>query len=131
MSVSLPEEESLEAEARTKPSRVRQTFSALHYRDFRLLWFGAFTSTTGTFMQTLAQAWLVYTMTNSAFLLGVDRFLSTGPMLLFSLFSGVIADRVERKKIMLLCQYLQMSSALILALLIFTHKIQVWHISVL
>src|SRR5436305_7510468 len=82
-------------------------------------------------MQTLALAWLVYTMTNSAFLLGVDGFLSTGPMLIFSLFGGVIADRVERKKIMLLSQYLQMSFAIVLALLIFTHQIQVWHIFVL
>ncbi len=131
MSVSLPEEESLEAEARAQPTRLRRTFSALYYRDFRILWFGAFTSTTGTFMQTFAQAWLVYTMTNSAFLLGVDGFLSTGPMLIFSLFGGVIADRVERKKIMLLSQYLQMSFAVILALLIFTHQIHVWHIFVL
>jgi predicted MFS family arabinose efflux permease len=131
MSASLPEEQSLEAEARAAPTRLRRTFSALYYRDFRLLWFGAFTSTAGTFMQTFAQAWLVYTMTNSAFLLGVDGFLSTGPMLIFSLFGGVIADRVERKKIMLLSQYLQMSFAFILALLIFTHQIQVWHIFVL
>jgi MFS family permease len=131
MSSSLPEEESLEAEARMQPSRLRRTFSALHYRDFRLLWFGAFTSTVGTFMQMLAQAWLVYTMTNSAFLLGVDGFLSTGPMLLFSVFGGVIADRVARKKIMLLSQYLQMSFALILALLIYTHQVKVWHIFVM
>jgi predicted MFS family arabinose efflux permease len=131
MSSSLPEEESLEAEARVQPSRLRRTFSALHYRDFRLLWFGAFTSTVGTFMQTLAQAWLVYTMTNSAFLLGVDGFLSTGPMLLFSVFGGVIADRVARKKIMLLSQYLQMSFALILALLVYTHQVKVWHIFVM
>jgi len=131
MSASLPEEASLEAEARAEPTGLRRTFSALYYRDFRILWFGAFTSTTGTFMQTFAQAWLVYTMTNSAFLLGVDGFLSTGPMLIFSLFGGVIADRVERKKIMLLSQYLQMSFAIILALLIFSHQIQVWHIFVL
>jgi predicted MFS family arabinose efflux permease len=131
MSASLPEEASLEAEARAEPTGLRRTFSALYYRDFRILWFGAFTSTTGTFMQTFAQAWLVYTMTNSAFLLGVDGFLSTGPMLIFSLFGGVIADRVERKKIMLLSQYLQMAFAIILALLIFTHQIQVWHIFVL
>jgi len=52
--------------------RLSRTFSALRYRDFRLLWFGAITSTIGTFMQTLAQAWLVYTLTGSAFLLGVD-----------------------------------------------------------
>jgi hypothetical protein len=54
MSASLPEEQSLEAEARAAPTRLRRTFSALYYRDFRLLWFGAFTSTTGTFMQTFA-----------------------------------------------------------------------------
>ncbi|HUJ13918.1 MAG TPA: MFS transporter [Thermoanaerobaculia bacterium] len=131
MSASLPEEASLEAEARAKPGWLRQTFSALHYPDFRLLWIGAFTSTTGTFMQTLAQAWLVYTMTNSAFLLGVDGFLSTGPMLLFSLFGGVIADRVARRKIMLASQYLQMTFALILALLIYVHQIKVWHIFVM
>ena len=131
MSVSLPEEESLEAEARAQPSVLRRTFSALHYRDFRILWFGAFTSTIGTFMQTFAQAWLVYSMTNSAFLLGVDGFLSTGPILLFSLFGGVIADRVERKKIMLLSQYLQMAFALILALLIYIHQVKIWHIFVL
>ena len=131
MSASLPEEQSLEAEAGTRPGWLRQTFSALHYPDFRKLWIGAFTSTTGTFMQTLAQAWLVYSMTGSAFLLGVDGFLSTGPMLLFSLFGGVIADRVARRKIMLLSQYLQMSFALILALLIYIHQIKVWHIFVM
>ena len=131
MSASLPEEASLEAEARTEPTGLRRTFSALSYRDFRLLWLGAITSTIGTFMQTFAQAWLVYTMTNSAFLLGVDGFLSTGPMLIFSLFGGVIADRVERKKIMLLSQYFQMAFAFVLALLIFTHQVRVWHIFVL
>jgi MFS family permease len=131
MSASLPEEQSLEAEAQAKPGWLRQTFSALHYPDFRLLWIGAFLSTIGTFMQTFAQAWLVYSMTNSAFLLGVDGFLSTGPMLLFSLFGGVIADRVARRKIMLLSQYLQMAFALILALLIYTHRIEVWQIFVL
>lgn len=130
MSATLPGEESVQADA-TQPGPFRRTFSALHYRDFRLLWFGAFTSTTGTFMQTLAQAWLVYTMTNSALLLGIDGFLSTGPMLLFSLFGGVVADRVARRKIMLLSQYLQMSFALILALLIYLDQVKVWHIFVL
>src|SRR5207248_11122415 len=134
MSASLPQEETVESNVRNPPPPVgalRRTFSALHYRDFRLLWFGAFTSTTGTFMQTLAQAWLVYSMTNSAFLLGVDGFLATGPMLLFSLFGGVIADRVARRKIMLLSQVLQMAFALILALLIYLHQDKVCHISLM
>jgi len=112
-------------------SGLARTFSALHYRDFRLVWIGAFTSTTGTWMQTLAQAWVVYSLTNSAFLLGVDAFLSTGPMLLFSLFGGVIADRMERRKIMLASQYLQMTFAFVLSLLLFTHTVKIWHIFLL
>lgn len=133
MSSSLPQEESLEETARTLPPRgpLARTFSALRYRDFRLLWFGAFTSTTGTWMQTVAQGWLVLQMTDSAFLLGVDGFLATGPMLLFSLFGGVIADRVSRKKIMIFSQYLQMGFAFILALLLYFGQVKVWHIFLL
>jgi predicted MFS family arabinose efflux permease len=133
MSSSLPQEESAEAnaEAGIPRGRFERTFSALRYRDFRLLWFGAFASTTGTFMQTLAQGWLVYTMTGSALLLGVDGFLATGPMLLFSLFGGVIADRIERRKIMLLSQVMQMSFAFILTGLIYFHTVKVWHIFIL
>jgi MFS family permease len=133
MSSSLPQEETVEANARAgiPAGRFQRTFSALRYRDFRLLWFGAFASTTGTFMQTLAQGWLVYTMTGSAFLLGVDGFLATGPMLLFSLFGGVIADRIERRKIMLLSQVMQMTFAFVLTGLIYFHAVKVWHIFVL
>jgi predicted MFS family arabinose efflux permease len=133
MSSSLPQEETVEANARAgiPTGRFQRTFSALRYRDFRLLWFGAFASTTGTFMQTLAQGWLVYTMTGSAFLLGVDGFLATGPMLLFSLFGGVIADRIERRKIMLLSQVMQMTFAFVLTGLIYFHAVKVWHIFIL
>jgi predicted MFS family arabinose efflux permease len=134
MSASLPQEEALESEPHAAPPKrgpLRRTFSALHYRDFRLLWFGAFTSTTGTWMQTVAQGWLVWELTHSPFLVGIDGFLSTGPMLVFSLFGGVIADRVERRKIMLLSQYLQMSFAFILAALLIGGNVKVWHIFLL
>jgi predicted MFS family arabinose efflux permease len=135
MSASLPHEEALESTAETAMPEprgaLRRTFSALHYRDFRLLWIGAFMSTVGTWMQTVAQGWVVLNMTNSAFLLGVDAFLSTGPMLIFSLFGGVVADRVERRKIMLLSQYLQMTFAFILAILIWSGSVKVWHIFLL
>jgi len=134
LSSSLPQEESIESTLRTPPperSALRRTFSALHYRDFRLLWFGAFTSTTGTWMQTVAQSWVVLSMTGSAFLLGVDGFLATGPMLLFSVFGGVVADRLERRRIMLASQYLQMTFAFILGLLIWTKTVKVWHIFLL
>jgi MFS family permease len=131
MSTSLPEEQALESSTHGVRGRLARTFSALQYRDFRLLWIGAFLSTTGTWMQTIAQGWLVLDMTNSPFLLGVDGFLATGPMIIFSLFGGVIADRIERRKIMLYSQYLQMSFAFILAALIWSGNVQVWHIFVL
>jgi len=131
MSASLPDEQSIESDARAARSPLGpfgRTFSALHYRDFRLLWIGAFTSTCGTFMQALAQGWLVYTITGSAFLLGLDGFLATGPMLLFSLFGGVIADRIPRRKVMIISQWAQMIFAFVLALLIFTKSVKIWHI---
>lgn len=131
MSASLPDEQAIESDARTAHSALGpfgRTFSALHYPDFRLLWIGAFTSTCGTFMQALAQGWLVYTITGSAFLLGLDGFLATGPMLLFSLFGGVIADRFPRRKVMIISQWAQMIFAFVLALLIFTKTVKIWHI---
>jgi predicted MFS family arabinose efflux permease len=123
--------ETLPEESAPVRGRLSRTFSALQYRDFRLLWLGAITSTIGTFMQTLAQAWLVYTLTGSAFLLGFDGFLSTGPMLLFSLFGGVVADRMARKKIMMASQIAQGTFALILAALIWTHSVKIWHVFLL
>jgi len=131
MSSSLPQEETLESEMTAPQGAFARTFSALRYRDFRLLWFGAVTATTGTWMQTVAQSWVVLSMTNSAFLLGVDGFLSTGPMLLFSLIGGALADRLERRRIMLLSQYLQMTFAFVLGFLIWTKTVKVWHIFLL
>jgi predicted MFS family arabinose efflux permease len=106
------------------------TFRAFHYRDFRLMWGGAFTSTTGTFVQEFAQNWLVYTLTDSAFLLGLTAFLNGAPILMFSLLGGVAADRVDRRKLLLGSQYVQMTSALVLAVLLWMNVIQVWHIMV-
>ena len=123
-------ESAVETEALPR-TRLARTFSALRYREFRLVWIGAFTSTTGTWMQTVAQAWVVYSLTGSALLLGFDAFLSTGPMLIFSLFGGVIADRMERRKIMLASQYLQMTFAFVLALLLWTNTVKIWHIFLL
>jgi MFS family permease len=110
---------------------LTRTFSALRYRDFRLLWIGAFTSTTGTWMQTVAQSWLVFSLTGSAFLLGFDSFLGAAPIILFSLFGGVIADRFPRRRVMIGSQILQMTFAFTLAALILFDRVEVWHIFVL
>ena len=111
-----------------KPGVVRATFRAFQYRNFRLMWAGAFTSTTGAFVQEVAQSWLVYTLTESAFLLGLTAFLNGAPILLFSLLGGVAADRMDRRKLLLFSQYVQTLSALTLALLIWMEVIAVWHI---
>src|SRR5450759_5979443 len=79
--------------------RLTRVFKAFTYRDFRLLWAGAFTSSVGTWMQTVAQNWLILTMTGSASLLGFAAFLQDTPFLLFSLFGGVLADRMDRRRI--------------------------------
>ena len=112
------------AAARTSP--LLRTFRAFTYRDYRLLWAGAFTSSVGTWMQEVAQNWLILTMTGSAFLLGLDAFLGDAPFLAFSLFGGVLADRMDRRRILLLSQFVQLSSAFLLAGLILGHAIQVW-----
>jgi MFS family permease len=107
---------------------LRKAFKAFTYRDFRLMWAGAFTSSVGTWMQEVAQNWLILTMTGSAFLLGLDAFLGDAPFLVFSLFGGVMADRVDRRKILLRSQYVQMGSAALLAVLLVAHAVQVWMI---
>ena len=98
-------------------SAVRHTFRAFRHRDFRLMWIGACVSTTGTFVQQFAQSWLVYDLTKSPFYLGLDLFLGQLPIMLFSLFGGVFADRMDRTKMLLYSQYIQMICAFVLAAL--------------
>ena len=97
---------------------IRRVFKAFQYRDFRLMWTGACVSSIGTWMQNLAQAWLVLELSNSPFLLGLDAFLAGLPIFLFSLVGGVVADRIERRKVILTSQFVQMGSAFLLTLLI-------------
>ncbi|MEP6768291.1 MAG: MFS transporter [Acidobacteriota bacterium] len=107
---------------------LNRTFKAFTYRDYRLLWAGAFTSSIGTWMQQVAQAWLIFTMTGSASLLALDAFLGAAPFLVFSLFGGVFADRFDRRKILLSSQLVQLTSAFLLAGLIATNHVAVWMI---
>jgi MFS family permease len=107
---------------------LQRVFKAFHYRDFRILWIGACTSTIGTWMQEVAQNWLVLQLTNSPFLLGLDAFLGDIPIFLFSLVGGVLADRIDRRFILIGSQVVQMISAALLATLIWTGHIQIWHI---
>jgi len=107
---------------------IRRVFKAFQYRDFRLMWIGACTSSIGTWMQIVAQGWLIYRLSHSAFLLALDQFLGGIPIFLFSLIGGVVADRVERRKILLGSQYVQMATAGLLTILVATGLVHVWHI---
>ncbi|HLY20652.1 MAG TPA: MFS transporter [Bryobacteraceae bacterium] len=109
---------------------LRRVFKAFHYRDFRLLWFGACTSSIGTWMQSVAQSWLVLTISGSAFLLGLDGFLGQIPIVLFSLIGGVIADRIDRRRVLLGSQYVQMTCAFVLTVLLLLRLLdhRVWPI---
>ncbi len=105
-------------------SFLRRIFRAFRHRDFRLMWIGACVSTTGTFVQQFAQSWLVYDLTKNPFYLGLDLFLGQLPIMLFSLFGGVFADRMDRRKMLLYSQYIQMTCAFILAGLFVTHTLK-------
>ncbi len=107
---------------------LQRVFRAFHYRDFRVLWLGACTSSVGTWMQKLAQAWLVLQISGSAFLLGLDSFLGEIPIFLFSLAGGVIADRYDRRRLLVASQFVQMSCAFLLAGLIAFGLVEIWHI---
>jgi MFS family permease len=107
---------------------LQRTLTAFTYRDFRVLWFGAFISTVGTWMQKVAQSWLVFDLTKSSFFLGLDDFLGQLPILLFTLIGGVIADRHDRRRLLLGSQYVQMATAFTLAWLVFFGHVRIWHI---
>jgi MFS family permease len=107
---------------------LRRTLVAFTYRDFRVQWIGACTSSIGTWMQIVAQNWLVYSLTKSPFYLGLDAFLQQLPIILFSLIGGVFADRYDRRRTLLMSQIVQMSTSAALALLMYFQVVEIWQI---
>ena len=107
------------------------TFASLQIRDYRLLWWGMIVSNIGTWMQMVAQGYLVYQMTHSPFALGLVGFVRAVPVFTFSLFAGVVADRVDRRKLLIVTQSLAGVFALILGILTSMGVITVWMIMVL
>ncbi len=109
-------------------SALSRTFRTLRYRNYRLFFGGQLISLIGTWMQQVALTWLVYRLTNSALLLGITGFAAQIPVFLFSSFAGVIADRFNRHRILIITQFLAMVQAGILAALTLTGVITFWHI---
>ena len=115
----------------TRTARNRglsEMFRALRYRNFLLFWSGAFLSNTGTWMQAVAQGWLVLQLSNSPFWLGVDAFMSTAPGLVFTLIGGVFADLIDRRKLLIYSQIVAGITALVLGTLVVTGVVKVWMI---
>jgi MFS family permease len=107
---------------------VSEMFRALRHRNFLLFWSGAFLSNTGTWMQAVAQGWLVLQLSDSPFWLGFDGFMGTAPGLLLTLAGGVFADLMDRRQLLIYTQIVAGLAALTLGILVVTHVVQVWMI---
>src|SRR5690348_5752564 len=102
--------------------------AVFRHRNYRLFFTGQLVSLMGSWMQNTAQPWLVYDLTHSKLLLGVVSFCSTVPVFFLTPFGGMVADRVDRRKFLLITQSAAMIQSAILAILTLTHMVQVWHI---
>lgn len=114
-----------------KQQLLHGTFAALKYPNYKLWFLGQMVSLVGTWMQTTAQGYLVYTLTGSAAFLGMITFLNGLPAWLLMLYGGLVADRISRRKLLIITQTAMMSLAFIMAVLVFTDLIQPWYIAIL
>jgi len=111
----------------TLPTGLR----ALRHRDFRLFWLGQLVSLIGSWMQAVGQAWLVLTLTGSAFKLGLISALQWGPMLFLAFLAGAVADRLPKRRLILATQIVFMIQAFVLAALVASGQVRFWHVAVL
>jgi MFS family permease len=105
-----------------------RTFRALRHRDFRLWWFGQMVSLVGTWIQFVAQNWLVYRLTGSAAMLGLVNFVGLVPALPLSLWAGSLADRFDKRRLVIIAQIMLFGQAAVLATLTLTGVVRVWHV---
>ncbi len=108
-----------------------RTFAALKHRNYRLFFFGQLISLVGTWMQNVAQAWLVYQLTDSPFYLGVVMFASGVPVLALSLWAGVVVDRVPKQRLLIATQTFMMLLAFVLAADVFLGTVVWWHVAIM
>ena len=120
-----------QALASVEQDRFPQVVRALANPNFRLFWSGNFLSNIGTWMQNVALGWLVLTLTNSAFWLGVVGFAGSIPFLFITLFGGVMADRVNKRRLLLVTQSVMMILAFLLAALAYFKVITVWEVTLI
>lgn len=111
--------------------KISQTFRALHSKNYRMFFFGQCISLVGSWIQNIAMTWLVYSLTHNALAMGTIMFINSIPSVLLSPFAGVIIDRIDKYKALIIVQIFFGLEALILSLLTISGKIQIWHIIVL
>ncbi len=108
-----------------------QRLSALYTRDFRLFWFGQVISLSGTWMHSVAQSWLVYSLTKSPLYLGIIASVSSLPILAFTLVGGIVADKYPKRTILIITQVLSVLPALALGILTEGRMITIWHVGII
>ncbi len=113
------------------PLRIPAGTRALRHRNYRLYWSGQLVSLIGTWMQTVAQAWLILTLTNDPFMLGLLSVAQWGPVLILGLLGGVLADALPKRRVLLVTQTISMLLAFALGILSLTGAVQEWHVLVL
>jgi MFS family permease len=115
-------------ESAIQASQLPRVFRALRNKNFRLFWFGQIVSLTGTWMQTVAQSWLVYKLTDSPFMLGLVNVVGLLPVVPISLLAGVISDRFSRRNLIIIADTILTLQAFAIAILTWLNIIQVWHV---
>ncbi|MGZ3726700.1 MAG: MFS transporter, partial [Pseudobdellovibrio sp.] len=111
-------------------SSFQKTPGLLRSKKYVLYWVSSLLSNIGTWMQQVAQPWVILSITQSSFYVGLDNFVMNAPSWIFTLWGGVIADRFDRKKIVLVCQTVQFFCVLFLLLALVTNHMQIWLILV-
>ena len=114
--------------SQVKRPPLRHAFRALRNRNYRLFWLGQLASLSGTWMQRIAQAWLVLQLTDSPQALGLVTAIQFSPILLFSLVGGVLADRLPKRRVLVLTQAVMLAQAIGLGLLVASGQVEIWHI---
>jgi MFS transporter, DHA1 family, staphyloferrin A biosynthesis exporter len=117
-------------DGRAASGRLPRALASLRHRNYRLLWLGTLVSNSGDWMDQIALNWLVYQLTDSAVALGILNLCRLVPILLFTLIGGVVADRVERRRLIFTTQTVAMLLALVLALLVATGVVEFWMVLV-
>lgn len=112
----------------TKAGGLKLLIRALHHRNYRLFFSGQFISLIGTWMQKIALYWLIYRLTNSPRILGITEFASQIPVFFLTPFAGVLSDRLNRRRLLIATQMLSMAQASMLAILVLTGSVVVWHL---